>query len=159
VLRVRQVGEPGDLGWIVERHGALYAREYGWDFSMEALIARIVADFAEGHDPARERGWIAEVDGERAGCAFCVARDEHTAQLRMLLVEPSARGAGIGARLVEECVRFARSAGYAEIALWTNDVLVAARHVYERAGFALVSEEAHRSFGHDLVGQTWSRAL
>jgi DNA-binding MarR family transcriptional regulator/GNAT superfamily N-acetyltransferase len=150
---------PGDYGWVVARHGAVYASEHGWDASFEGLVARIVGDFVERHDPAREAAWIAEVDGEPAGCVFCVARDATTAQLRILLVEPSARGLGIGARLVDECLRFARRAGYRSIMLWTNDVLVAARRIYEAAGFTLVEEEAHHSFGHDLVGQVWSRAL
>ena len=146
---------PGELGWIVQRNGALYAAEYGWDQSYEALVARIVADFGQHHDPARERAWIAEVDGEPAGCVLCVRRDDETAQLRLLLVDPAARGLGIGARLVDECVRFARAAGYRALALWTNDVLVSARRIYEAAGFTLVDEEPHHSFGHDLVGQTW----
>ena len=121
--------------------------------------ARIVADFAQHRDPKRERAWIAEVGGAPAGSVLCARRDERTAQLRLLLVEPAARGLGIGARLVEECVRFARRAGYEEIALWTNDVLHAARRIYQRAGFTLVEEEPHHSFGHDLVGQTWARPL
>jgi DNA-binding MarR family transcriptional regulator/N-acetylglutamate synthase-like GNAT family acetyltransferase len=146
---------PGDLGWMVGRNGAVYAAEYGWDQSYEALVARIVADFAQHHDPARQRAWIAEVDGEPVGCVLCVRRDEDTAQLRILLVDPAARGLGIGARLVEECIRFARTAGYRSLVLWTNDVLVSARRVYEAAGFELVDEEAHHSFGHDLVGQMW----
>jgi DNA-binding MarR family transcriptional regulator/N-acetylglutamate synthase-like GNAT family acetyltransferase len=151
--------EPGDLGWIVQRHGALYAQEYGWDETFEALVARIVADFAQSRDPRRERAWIAEVDGAPAGSVLCARRDDGTAQLRLLLVEPAARGLGIGARLVDECVRFARRAGYEEIALWTNDVLHAARRIYQRAGFTLLHEEPHHSFGHDLVGQTWARPL
>ncbi|MEA2394735.1 MAG: hypothetical protein QOJ82_2626 [Solirubrobacteraceae bacterium] len=150
---------PGDLGWIVHRHGALYADEYGWDASFETLVARVVADYAADHDPTREGAWIAEVDGVPAGCVMCVAGDATTARLRLLLVEPSARGHGIGARLVEECLRFARRAGYAEVVLWTNDVLHGARRLYERAGFTLVAEERHHSFGHDLVGQDWSLRL
>jgi DNA-binding MarR family transcriptional regulator/GNAT superfamily N-acetyltransferase len=149
----------GELGWIVSRHGALYAREYGWEATFEGLVARVVADFAEENDPRRDAAWIAEVAGRRAGCVLCVQRSERVAQLRLLLVEPGDRGLGIGAALVDACVRFARAAGYAELTLWTNDVLQDARRVYERAGFALVSSEPHRSFGHDLVGQTWSRAL
>jgi DNA-binding MarR family transcriptional regulator/GNAT superfamily N-acetyltransferase len=150
---------PGDLGWVVHRHGVLYAEEFGWDETFEALVARIVADYGEQHDALAEHAWIAEVDGESAGCVFCVRRDADTAQLRLLLVEPRARGLGIGARLVEECLRFARRAGYRHIMLWTNDVLAAARRIYERAGFTLVDEEPHHSFGHDLVGQHWARTL
>ena len=150
---------PGDLGWAIHRHGVLYAEEYGWDETFEALVANVLGDFAAGHDPRREAGWIAEVAGRPAGCVFCVRRDERTAQLRCLLVEPRARGMGIGARLVEECLRFARRAGYEEIVLWTNDVLADARRIYERAGFTLVAEDRHTSFGRDLVGQTWARPL
>jgi DNA-binding MarR family transcriptional regulator/GNAT superfamily N-acetyltransferase len=150
---------PGDLGWVIQRHGELYAREHGWDASFETLVARIAADFAESHDPGRERAWIAEVDGIPAGCIFCVRRDDDTAQLRLLLVEPRARGLGVGARLVAECVEFARAAGYAEIILWTQDCLDAARRIYQRAGFELVREAAHTSFGHDLVEQYWSLRL
>jgi DNA-binding MarR family transcriptional regulator/GNAT superfamily N-acetyltransferase len=150
---------PGDLGWVVERHGYRYAEEYGWDTSFEALVARIVADFAERDDTKREAAWIAELDGERVGCVFCTAAAADTAQLRLLIVEPSARGAGVGTRLVEECLRFARQAGYRRITLWTNDVLVAARRVYERAGFRCDRREPHHSFGHDLVGEYWSRDL
>jgi DNA-binding MarR family transcriptional regulator/GNAT superfamily N-acetyltransferase len=150
---------PGDYGWVVARHGALYAAEYGWNADFEGLVARIVGDYVAHHDPAREAAWIAEVDGEPAGCVFCVARDATTAQLRILLVEPSARGLGIGTRLVEECLRFARRAGYRSIVLWTNDVLVSARRIYEAAGFTLVDEEPHHSFGRDLTGQTWTRDL
>jgi len=149
----------GDYGWVVQCHGLLYAAEYGWDPSFEVLVARIVADYVDYRDQKRETAWIAEVDGERVGCVFCVKRDEQTAQLRLLLVEPSARGMGLGSRLVEECLRFARRTGYREIMLWTNDVLVAARGIYQRAGFELVEEEAHHSFGHDLVGQNWRREL
>ena len=152
--------QPGDLGWVVERHGARYAAEYGWDATFEALVARIVADFAERRDTRREAGWIAELDGERVGCVFCTAADaEDTAQLRLLLVEPSARGAGIGTRLVDECLRFARRSGHRRITLWTNDVLADARRIYERAGFRCDRREPHHSFGHDLVGEYWSRDL
>ena len=140
-------------------HGELYAEEYGWDSRFEALVARIVADYAGAHDPAREAAWIAEVDGRRAGCVFCVAADEATAQLRLLLVHPEARGFRIGSRLVDTCLDFARAAGYRRITLWTNDVLVSARRIYEAAGFELVEAERHHSFGHDLTGQNWARDL
>jgi DNA-binding MarR family transcriptional regulator/GNAT superfamily N-acetyltransferase len=157
---VLRAPEPGDLGWVVERHGARYAAEYGWDVTFEALVARIVADFAQRGDRKLEAAWIAELDGERVGCVFCTVADAaDTAQLRLLLVEPSARGAGVGTRLVDECIRFARRSGYLRIVLWTNDVLFAARRIYERAGFQLDRREAHRSFGHDLVGEYWSRGL
>jgi DNA-binding MarR family transcriptional regulator/GNAT superfamily N-acetyltransferase len=147
---------PGDFGWVVQRHGALYAAEYGWDVTFEALVARVVADYVEG---GRGDAWIAEVDGEPAGCVFCVPKDERVAQLRLLLVEPSARGLGIGGRLVEECVRYARQRGHEELVLWTNDVLASARRIYQRAGFELVEEGPHHSFGHDLVEQTWRLKL
>ncbi len=150
---------PGDLGWIVQRHGEVYAREYGWTQSFEALVARIVADYLEHLQPGRESAWIAEIDGQRAGCVFCVRKDEQTAQLRILLVESWARGQGLGGRLVDECVRFARDSGYRRLVLWTNDILVAARRIYLAAGFELVSEEPHHSFGKDLVGQFWELRL
>lgn len=145
----------GDFGWVVQRHGAIYRKEFGWDETFEGLVARIVADYIERRDPLREAAWIAEVDGERTGCVFCMKKDDTIAQLRILLVEPSARGMGIGARLVEECIRFARRARYRQMMLWTNDVLVSARRIYEGAGFRLVEEEKHHSFGKDLVGQNW----
>jgi DNA-binding MarR family transcriptional regulator/predicted N-acetyltransferase YhbS len=157
---VLRAPEPGDLGWVVERHGARYAAEYGWDATFEALVAHIVAEFAERHDTKREAAWIAELDGERVGCVFCTAADTpETAQLRLLLVEPSARGSGVGTRLVDECLRFAKRSGYSRITLWTNDVLLAARRIYERAGFVCDRREPHHSFGHDLVGEYWSRDL
>jgi DNA-binding MarR family transcriptional regulator/GNAT superfamily N-acetyltransferase len=150
---------PGDMGWVVQRNGSLYAAEFGWDDSYEALVARIVADYVDNRDPEAEAAWIAEVDGVQAGCVFCVREDASTARLRLLLVEPWARGLGIGARLVEEVLRFARQAGYIRITLWTNDVLASARRIYQRAGFTLDNESEHRSFGKDLTGQNWSRTL
>jgi DNA-binding MarR family transcriptional regulator/GNAT superfamily N-acetyltransferase len=150
---------PGDMGWVVQRNAALYAEEFGWDDSYEALVARIVADYVDNRDPAAEAAWIAEVDGAPAGCVFCVRESATTARLRLLLVEPWARGLGIGSRLVEEVLRFARQAGYTEITLWTNDILNDARRIYQRAGFTLADEDRHHSFGKDLTGQNWSRAL
>jgi DNA-binding MarR family transcriptional regulator/GNAT superfamily N-acetyltransferase len=150
---------PGDMGWVVQRNAAVYAEEFGWDGSYEALVARIVADYVENRDPDAEAAWIAEVDGAPAGCVFCVREDASTARLRLLLVEPWARGLGIGARLVDEVLRFARQAGYSRITLWTNDVLADARRIYQRAGFTLDSEDKHHSFGQDLIGQNWSRGL
>jgi len=157
VLRAPRAGE---LGWVIERNAAVYAQEFGWNEEYETLVTRIVADYAAGRDPERESLWVAELDGERAGCVFCV-RDTapDTARLRLLLVDPAARGHGIGRRLVEECVEFARGAGYSELVLWTNDVLADARRIYERVGFELVAENPHHSFGQALLGQDWRLVL
>jgi GNAT superfamily N-acetyltransferase len=152
---IRRLGQPGDLGWVVMAHGEVYAAEYDWDTSFEALVARIVADY----DPDRDAAWIAEVDGERAGCVFCVRADDETTQLRILLVHPSARGHGAGAALVAACLSYARAAGYRRVTLWTNDVLKSARRIYQAADFVLTDEDAHHSFGKDLVGQTWALDL
>ncbi|MEU6578051.1 bifunctional helix-turn-helix transcriptional regulator/GNAT family N-acetyltransferase [Streptomyces sp. NPDC046805] len=158
-VALREPG-PGDLGWIVQRNAALYAAEYGWDADYEALVARIVADFAQDHDPRLERVWIAEHAGRPVGCVMCVRDDAPaTARLRLLLVEPDARGLRIGDQLVGAVVDFARAAGHRELVLWTNDVLGAARRIYRRHGFALVAEKPHHSFGKDLVGQDWRLAL
>jgi GNAT superfamily N-acetyltransferase len=158
-VTIRPLGQPGDLGWVVMAHGEIYARQFGWDTSFEALVARIVAGYAAGHDPGREAAWVAEADGRRAGCVFCVATDDQTAQLRILLVDPAARGRGIGQELVRGCVRFAHDAGYQRLTLWTNDPLVSAARIYRAAGFRLVAEEPHRSFGADLTGQTYELDL
>lgn len=162
-LVIRPLGRPGDLGWVVMAHGEAYAAEYGWDADFEALVARIVADYAAHHDPAREAAWIAELDGKRVGSVFCVSADEKaqppTAQLRILLVDPSARKRGIGTRLTRQCIEFASSAGYRRMRLWTNDPLTAARSIYLAAGFELVDEEPHHSFGADLVGQVYELDL
>ena len=147
------------MGWIVQRHATLYAEEYGWDGTFEALVAEIAAKFLRDFDPAWERCWIAERDGENVGSVLLVKEDETTARIRLLLVDPKARGLGIGRRLVEECLAFARARGYRKVTLWTNDILHAARRIYRGFGFRLVGENPHRSFGHDLVGQTWELDL
>jgi N-acetylglutamate synthase-like GNAT family acetyltransferase len=156
---IRELGAPGDLGWVTMAHGEVYAAEYGWDGTFEALVARIVAEYAQRQDHAREGAWIAEVDGRRAGCVFCCAAGEQIAQLRILLVEPWARGHHLGARLVDQCLEFARTAGYERMKLWTNDPLAAARKVYLSRGFRLTQEEQHHSFGADLIGQVYELDL
>lgn len=151
--------QPGDLGWIVHRHGVVYAHEHGWNERFEGLVARISAEFLEHYDARRERCWIAERAGERVGSVLLVQKSARDAQLRLLFVEPAARGLGLGTRLVQECTRFARQAGYQRITLWTQSVLVAARRIYEREGYRLIAEEPHQSFGQDLVAQTWEKEL
>lgn len=159
-IRIRRADRAGDLGWVVMAHGELYERQFGWNTDFEALVAKIVADYAVGHSPATEAAWIAEVDGERAGCVFLVAGERpEEARLRVLLVTPDARGLGLGTRLVGQSLSFAREAGYRRVTLWTNDNLVSARRIYEGFGFVLVDEEPHHSFGHDLTSQTWTLDL
>jgi DNA-binding MarR family transcriptional regulator/N-acetylglutamate synthase-like GNAT family acetyltransferase len=150
---------PGDLGWVVARHGELYAREYGWAGNFEGVCAQIVADFVNKYDPTCERCWIAEMDGRNVGCVFLVKDSEKVARLRLLLVDPLARGRGLGTRLTGECVRFARQCGYRSITLWTHSVLTAARHIYEQAGFRLTSSEKRKSFGQDVVSEYWDMTL
>ncbi|MBU0725541.1 MAG: helix-turn-helix domain-containing GNAT family N-acetyltransferase [Alphaproteobacteria bacterium] len=150
---------PGDIGWVIQRHGELYAQEYGWDISFEALVAQIAGDFLRDFNPADNCCWIAEKSGERVGSAFVVRSDSTTAKLRLVIVDPAARGLGLGHRLVEECLRFARAAGYTRMTLWTNDVLHAARHIYQKAGFTMTASAPHHSFGKDLVSETWERDL
>lgn len=151
--------EAGDIGWVIHQHGLLYNQEYGWDESFEALVAQICADFINNYDPQKERCWIAEMQGEQVGSIFCVKVNEDVAKLRLLLVVPKARGSKLGTRLVQECIRFAKRSGYKKLTLWTNDILVEARNIYEKNGFTLVEEEHHHSFGHDLVGQNWDLIL
>jgi GNAT superfamily N-acetyltransferase len=156
---VRPLDQPGDLGWVIMEHGQVYASEFHWDTDIEVFTAQIVTAYAQHHDPAREAAWIAEVDGQRAGCVFCVAADAETAKLRILLVHPRFRGHGLGARLVDTCLNWATAAGYQRMMLWTNDILTSARRIYQAAGFQLVDSQPHHSFGHDLVGQNWAREL
>ncbi len=151
--------EPGDLGWIIHRQAVLYAEEYGWDWTYEGLVAGIAGRFVETFAAGKERCWIAEREGEVVGSVFVVREDEATAKLRLLYVDKTARGLGLGRRLVDECLRFARASGYARMVLWTNDVLVSARRIYEAAGFELIEEAPHHSFGKDLIGQVWGRDL
>ncbi len=151
--------QPGDIGWVVSRHGTLYAQEFGWDISFEAMVARIGADFIDKFKPGMERAWIAELDGERVGAIFIVRKSRTTAKLRMLLIEPKARGLGLGKRLVAEAVAFSRAAGYRKITLWTHDILLAARGIYERAGFRLVSSEPNKAFGKQLNTEVWELRL
>ena len=156
IFRSLQVG---DIGWVAHRQGILYAQEYGWDGTFEALVAEIAAQFVKNFDPAWENAWIAEREAQVVGSVFLVKVSEHEAKLRLLYVEPAVRGAGLGRRLTEECIAFAKAKGYSKLTLWTNDLLHAARRIYQQAGFVLVSEERHHSFGHDLVGQYWALDL
>ena len=158
MINIREL-RAADDDWVVHRHGAVYREEFSWNSEFEELVSTIVSDYHANFKPGRENAWIAEVDGVPAGCVFCCERSADTAQLRILLVDPSARGLRLGARLVDQCIDHARAVGYRSIVLWTNDVLLAARKIYTAAGFELVSQEPHRSFGHDLVGQIWELGL
>ena len=156
ILRAHQ---PGDMGWVTSAHGAIYAQEYGWDMRFEALVAKVTAEFIDNLDAKRERCWIAELDGERVGSVFVVRKNDEVAKLRLLIVDPRARGLKLGTRLVAEALRFAKTAGYSSMTLWTQSILTAARGIYQRAGFQLTAQDPHRSFGADLIGETWERAL
>jgi N-acetylglutamate synthase-like GNAT family acetyltransferase len=151
--------EPGDMGWVVQQHGLIYAREYGWNDEFEALVAGIVGTYLRKRQPQWERCWIAELDGQLVGSAFVVRKSKNVAQLRMLILTPQARGLGLGARLTDECLAFARAKGYKKMVLWTNSCLDAARHIYAKRGFQLVKSEPYHGFGHDLVGETWALKL
>ena len=151
--------KPGDIGWVVQQHGELYAREYGWNIEFEGLVAGIAADFIKNYQPEWERCWIAELNNERVGSVFVVRKSASVAQLRMLLLTPAARGLGLGARLTDESLAFARAKGYQKMVLWTNEVLTAARSIYVKRGFELVHSESHHSYGRDLVGETWELTL
>ncbi|MCC6791818.1 MAG: GNAT family N-acetyltransferase [Thermomicrobiales bacterium] len=158
-VTIRDVARPGDLGWVIGRHGALYAAEYGWSMEFDLLVAGIATAFFQQHDSAREHCWFAEIDGCTVGCVFLVQASERVAKLRMLLVEPEARGLGVGRALVATCLDFARAAGYETVTLWTNSILVAARRLYETFGFQLVESEPYHGFGHDLISETWNLDL
>ncbi len=151
--------QPGDYGWVISRHGSVYAREYGWDVSFEALVADLVADFIRSHDPARERCWIADLGGEPVGSIFCTRKDDETAKLRMLILDPKARGLGVGALLVDACMGYARETGYRRMTLWTNDILIAARELYAGRGWVMTAAEPVHAFGHDMVSETWEVSL
>ena len=158
-LTIRHELRSGDIGWVIERHGVRYHQEYGWGVAFEALVATVAAGFASAHEPDRERCWIAELAGERVGCIFLVRQSDAVAKLRLLLVEPTARGHGVGGRLIDTCLTFAREAGYGTVILWTNDVLTAARRLYTRGGFRLIHSEPHHDFGPEMIGETWELDL
>ena len=158
-VTIRHDIRPGDMGWVIHRHGVLYAREFGWNEQFEALVAGVVATFSQNYDAEREQCWLAEIGSDMVGSVFLVQHSETEAKLRLLLVEAEARGLGLGSYLVHDCIRCAQDKGYQKLSLWTNDVLLAARRIYEAAGFRLVHQEPHRSFGRDLVGETWELTL